>query len=360
MSIPPAQTDRPRALGFRWPAEWEPHEATWIAWPHCRETWPHRFHAIPPTFARLVELIRGSETVRIVAEGRALEDADDRVGGFAGVELYPIPTNDAWIRDYGPTFVTAGGGRSAAIDWRYNAWGGKYPPWEEDNAVAGRIAAKRKLTRFAPGLVLEGGAIDGNGQGLLMTTASCLLSPARNPTMDRTIVERFLREYLSADRVLWLPESKLPGDDTDGHIDQLARFVGPSLVLAACGSEGDEPTAPLARNLAYLQRAVNEHGRSLEVVPLPLPPPVVSEGVRLPASYCNFYVMNSAVIVPTFGHTHADARACSVLREVFPKRDILPFPARDLVLGLGAIHCLTLQQPAIWSGNLRWSGEPDA
>ena len=337
----------PAELGYRWPAEWETHEATWLSWPHNRETWPGRYEPVPTEFARLVRTLAECEPVKVLAGGAALKEAHEYLAGASNVELLDITTNDAWARDYGPTFLTSTADQPPAlVDWQYNAWGGKYPPFDDDNAVPRQIAERLGRRRFAPELVLEGGAIDGNGDRLLLTTASCLLDSRRNPGMSRDTVERYLFEYACAQMVLWLEGGAIAGDDTDGHIDQLARFVSPTTIVTAVETDpADENHAPLQASLRQLRRLTDRNNRPLEIVPLPLPRPIVFNGQRLPASYCNFYIANGIVVVPQFDDP-ADAAALEILGSFFPERQTVGLPCRHLVLGLGAFHCLTQQQPA--------------
>ncbi len=341
---------RPRGLACRWPAEWEPHQATWLAWPHNRETWPGIFEGIPPVFCRLATLIAEFEPVHVLAGPpveldhvrRALAELSPTPRH--SIELHPIPTNDAWIRDHGPMFLNGTDGQ-LMVDWQYNAWGGKYPPFDRDNAVPARISELLGYRRFCPGMVLEGGAVDGNGRGLLLTTESCLLSAGRNPTMERSHIEQYLRDYACSETILWLPGNGLPGDDTDGHVDQLARFVDPTTVVVATALGSQRSDYPrINDNLRRIEGLAVELDSPLEVVRLPLPAPVFHREHRLPASYCNFYLLNGAAIVPCFGDP-ADAEALRILEALLPQRRVIDFDARELALGLGTIHCLTQQQP---------------
>lgn len=338
----------PASLGYRWPAEWEPHSATWMSWPHNRNSWPGRFEPVPRQFAALVRAIAAVERVRILAGGDAvMEDARQFVGNISNVTLYDIRTNDAWCRDHGPTFLLGPPESPAAlIDWKYNAWGGKYPPFHFDNDVPRQIAEFQQRRRFAPGIVLEGGAIDGNGCGTLLTTESCLLNPNRNQHLGRHDMERYLAEYLGIQKVLWLAEAELAGDDTDGHIDQLARFVNPRTIVAAWESNpDDENYRPLQAIHRQLSIMTDQEGRPFEIVRLPLPEPKYIGDQRLPASYLNFYIANGLVVVPQF-EDPADAGAVETLRQLFPDRVVRGLPSLDLVWGLGSFHCLTQQEPA--------------
>jgi agmatine deiminase len=340
--------ERPAELGYRWPAEWEPHAATWLAWPHNRQTWPGKFEPIPPLFAQLVRTIALYETVNVLAGGEVVASQAKRlVGDLNNVVLHDIPTNDAWTRDHGPTFLVGPAGQPPAlVDWQYNAWGGKYPPFDKDNDVPRQIAQRLSRRRFTAQLVLEGGGIDGNGCGTVLTTPSCLLNRNRNPGATRGDVERYLHDYLGAEKVLWLSGGEIVGDDTDGHIDQLARFVSPTVVVAAVEENPhDENYGPLAANLAQLSRMTNSADQPLQVVPIPMPRPVLYEGHRLPASYLNFYIANGLVVVPQFDDP-ADEIAREILGQLFPNHDVRGLPTTDLVWGLGAFHCLTQQEPS--------------
>lgn len=339
--------DTPAALGYRWPAEWEPHAATWLSWPHNCNTWPGRFEPIPARFAALVRTLARFEPVHILAGGHeVMAAADELVGRTPNVTLWDIPTNDAWCRDHGPTFLAGRPGLPAAlIDWEYNAWGGKYPPFDQDNRVPQRIAERLGRRRFQPGIVLEGGAIEGNGAGTLLTTESCLLNPNRNPHLDRAAVEQYLRDYLSVSQILWLGRGELAGDDTDGHIDQLARFVNATTVVAMVQEDPrDANYEPLRENLRQLASLSDQNGRPLDVVPLDLPQPKYVKDQRVPASYANFYIANGVVVVPTYDDP-ADQRALGKLQELFPDRQVVGLPALDIAWGLGTFHCLTQQEP---------------
>jgi agmatine deiminase len=344
----------PAAFGYRMPAEWEPHAATWLAWPHKRESWPGKFEPIPPLYARLVRTLAQFEPVHILAGGTdpqsgadIMAEAKSLVGDVPNVTLHDIPTNDAWVRDHGPTFLVGPtGSPPALVDWGYNAWGGKYPPFDLDDAVPARIAQWSGRRLFKPGIILEGGAIDSNGSGTILTTEQCLLNPNRNPQLCCHDMEKYLADYLGAKKVLWLGEG-IEGDDTDGHIDELARFVDPHTVVAALEDNPDDANyLPLRENFDRLQRYTDQDNQPLNVFALPMPRPIYYEGQRLPASYCNFYMANGVAIVPQFNDP-ADARVIEVLRPLLSGRQIIGLPARDLVWGLGAFHCITQQEPAL-------------
>lgn len=342
--------DVPARLGYTMPAEWEPHAATWLSWPHKEESWPGLFHYIPPVFAAIVRALAPFEEVRILVADADMESEVRRTlraerVSTDHVKFFHIPTNDAWVRDHGPIFLRHRTERRLAIvDWEYNAWGGKYPPWDLDNAVPRQIADILDLPIASPGMVLEGGSIDVNGRGTLLTTESCLLNPNRNPTRTREEIERTLKAYLGVRHVLWLG-CGIAGDDTDGHIDDLARFVAPRRVVAVSTEDRSSPDFDtLADNLARLRHMRDQDGQPLEIVCLPMPDPIFHEGQQLPASYANFYIANGTVLVPTL-RVSQDRIALDILQQLFPERRVVGIGARELVLGLGAIHCVTQQQP---------------
>jgi agmatine deiminase len=334
----------PRSLGFRMPAEWEPHEATWIAWPHNREDWPGRFAPIPWVYGEIVRKLSRVERVRILVENAQVERHARRVlrkvdAQMEAVEFIERPTNRVWTRDYGPLFLKNRHGAVALTAWRFNAWA-KYDDWQLDAAVPAFVGAGLKLPLFTPQMVLEGGSIDVNGRGMLLTTEECLLSPvqARNPGMSRAEIERQLRDYLGATRVIWLRRG-IAGDDTHGHVDDLARFAGPETVVVASEQDRADPNYEPLRENATLLRAAG-----LRVVKLPMPRPLIFDGRRLPASYANFYIANGVVLAPTFNDPN-DRVALAMLAGVFPDREVVGINCTELIWGLGAIHCMTQQQP---------------
>lgn len=361
MSQPPVET--PASLGYRMPAEWEPHEATWIAWPHNREDWPGKFAPVPWVYVEIVRLLTKGERVNIVIKGRkrrerVAEQLDAHGVDMERVTFIKAATDRVWLRDSGPTFLVnnrAEADRVALLDWKFNAWA-KYDNHLHDDRIPSKVADKLALKRWEPyfevegrpvRVVLEGGAIDVNGKGTLLTTEECLLSEiqARNPLLDRTDLEHVFADYLGARHVIWLDRG-IDGDDTHGHVDDLARFVDPTTVVTVVEHRESDPNyEPLQDNLRRLQAAHDQDGQSLRVVTLPMPSPVVFEGFRLPASYANFYIANGVVIVPTFNDP-ADRVALNTLADLFPGRDVVGIHAVDLVLGLGTLHCLSQQQPA--------------
>lgn len=337
----------PAQLGYRFPAEWELHAATWVSWPHRQKTWPGKFEPIPGLWADMIRLIARFEPVHVLAGGAAVRaEAEELVGGAANVTLHDIVTNDAWTRDHGPTFLLGpADAPPALVDWEFNAWGRKYPAFDDDNRVPRQVAQFRGCRRFEPGIVLEGGSLETDGQGTILTSEQCLLNPNRNPGLSRADIERILADYVAAKKILWLGRG-IVGDDTDGHVDQLARFVAPGRVVAALESNAaDENYASLQDNFARLSRMTDAQGRPLEVIALPMPGPVYYKQTRLPACYANFYLANGLVLVPQF-HDPADAVALDLLGKLFPDREAVGLPAVDLVLGRGAFHCATQQEPA--------------
>ncbi len=360
-----AMNDIPSALGYRLPAEWEPHAATWLGWPQNREDWPGKFGPIGWVYTEIVRLLSAVEPVHILIDSdRVAKKAADRLErsgvGFDQVYFHRIKTDRSWVRDSLPSFVVRDGEggespRLAAVDWRFNAWA-KYEDHRRDERIGRKIAKHLDIPRWEPTrrvgesdlpIVLEGGVIDSNGQGTLLTTEECLLSleQARNLDMSREDYERVLSEYLGIRKVIWLGRG-IVGDDTHGHVDDIARFVNEQTVVTVVESDPADPNyEPLRENLERLQGSTDQDGRSLEVVTLPMPAPVVFDDQRLPASYANFYIANGLVIVPTFNDP-ADGQALSTLSELFPDRQVVGVHARDLVWGLGTLHCLTHEQPA--------------
>ena len=365
----PLQT--PRALGYAMPAEWEPHAATWIAWPHNRADWPGKFAPIPWIYAEIVRLIAAGERVRICVQTAAQRATVQRILERAAVRLSQVdffvqPTDRVWVRDSGPIFVKARGKalrhegtkaqRGLAItDWRFNAWA-KYSNWKNDDKLPAYVAGKFKLPAWHPrvlGLggrpqrfVLEGGSIDVNGEGSLLTTEECLLSPVqeRNPGLSRDQIEQTLCDYLGVGQVLWLGRG-IAGDDTHGHVDDTARFVNVRTIVACIEpNSADANHGPLAENHRRLRAMRDSQGRPFDIVELPMPAPVYFAGQRLPASYANFYIANAGVLVPVFNDPN-DVAALKILEQCFPDRPVVPVYCRDLVWGLGTLHCMTQQEP---------------
>jgi len=340
----------PSRHGFRMPAEWEPHAAIWLSWPKPDGiSFPDRYDRIPPVLAQMIGALHGSEAVHLNVRDAA-EEAVVR-GHLAGVphdhvRFFHIPTNEPWCRDHGPIFLTRPEGEPhrAIVDWGYNAWGGKYPPFDLDDVVPTRIAEIYNEPLFVNPMVLEGGSIEVNGEGLLLTTESCLLNPNRNPHLDRTAIEQNLREYLGVTEIFWLGDG-IEGDDTDGHIDDITRFVAPRKVVTVVEDDrADANYEPLRANLARLERLRCADGGGFEIVTLPMPRRIELEGQRLPASYANFLIANRVVLVPVFADP-ADDEALRVLESCFPAREVIGIDCRELIWGLGAFHCLSQQEP---------------
>jgi agmatine deiminase len=345
-----AMAQTPLALGYRMPAEWEPHAATWLSWPR-REgiSFPDSFDRVLPALRAMVEALIESEQVCInVCNGAHEAEARAVLNGLSmeRVTFYRIPTNEPWCRDHGPIFLTRDvDPRLAIVDWDYNAWGGKYPPCDLDEVVPTRVAQFLDAPVFYPRMILEGGSIEVNGAGALLTTESCLLNPNRNPSLGRAEIELRLRDYFGIRETLWLAEG-IEGDDTDGHIDDLARFISERTVVTVVEeNRDDENYEPLQENLGRLRQMKVEQGE-IEIVTLPMPKKIVREKQRLPASYANFYIANSCVLLPTFADPNDEA-ALSILRELFPDRRVIGIDCRELIWGLGTFHCLTQQQPAL-------------
>ena len=341
------------------PPEWGAHLATYLVWPHNRDTWPGKFEAIPPIFAQMAAAIAHFEPVRILVPEEAKvaqireaiinAPAPDRAPvRIDRIELLPIATNDSWIRDYGPIFVNCSdGGTQAQIAtaWRFNSWGEKYGDYSLDNLVSRRLAERFGFDLVQPGIVLEGGSIEVNGAGSLLTTESCLLNRNRNPGLSRSEIEEYLRVYLGVEQIFWLGAG-IAGDDTDGHVDDLARFTAPDMIVTVIEEDpADDNYAPLQDNLRRLQAMRNRHGGAFRIAKLPMPAAVYEGDTRVPASYANYYVVNGGVLMPSFGCA-ADKPAQATLERLFPGRRVVTIPSRELVWGLGAIHCLTQQHPA--------------
>jgi agmatine deiminase len=344
-------TKTPAAQGFRMPAEWEPQTAVWFSWPHNRATWPGQFRPIPGVFAGIVAQVSRFENVRINCAA-PLQARARRLCGQAGADMakvtfYNHPTNDAWCRDHGPIFVKNDQtGEVAVTDWVYNAWGGKYPPYDLDNKIPPRIARKLGMRRFENDMVLEGGSIDVNGRGLLLTSEQCLLNPNRNPHLTRAQIEQNLRDYLGIGTVLWVGEG-IVGDDTDGHIDDITRFFRPDGLVTVIEPKMRDPNHRLLQeNLERLESFRTPAGKKFEIVHLPMPRPFGFRGQRVPASYANFLVVNGAVLVPQFRQKRRDAEACEILGACFKGREIVPVDCFHLIWGLGTLHCISQQQPA--------------
>ncbi|MCX6936987.1 MAG: agmatine deiminase family protein [Verrucomicrobia bacterium] len=333
------------------PAEWEPQEAVWLSWPHNYATWPGKFRPVPYNFARIVETISRFQPVRINAakklHARARRLCDRAGARLDRVTFYDHPTNDAWCRDHGPIFVKhRKTGEVALTDWAYNAWGDKYPPYDLDNEIPPSIEKALKLRRFVRDMVLEGGSIDVNGQGALLTSEQCLLHPNRNPGLTKAQIELALRDYLGVTDIYWLGEG-IVGDDTDGHIDDMTRFYKPDGFITCVEPNTNEKNhAILAENLERLKKFRTPAGKKFDIVELPMPRPFAYKRQRVPASYANFLIINGAVLIPTFRQPGSDARAVEIIGSCFPGREAIGVDCYHLIWGLGTLHCISQQQPA--------------
>lgn len=347
----------PASLGYRMPGEWEPQHAVWLAWPHNRNDWPGKFAPIPWVYVDFIRLLSAKVKLRLLVKNeKALAEARAALE-MGGVDLqqilfHTIPTNRIWMRDSGPSFVVNAKGEKAMVNWKFNAWA-KYPDHKLDNKICERVNETLKLPRFTPHhkgrrVVLEGGSIDVNGKGTLLTTLECLQSKeiqVRNPGFSRADYEQVFADNLGVTNTIWL-EDGIVGDDTHGHVDDLARFIDANtVVIAAESNRKDGNYGLLQKNIKILKSAVNENGRPLEVVELPMPRPVIFDGERLPASYANFLITNGLVVVPTFNDPN-DRLALNILAEAMPKHEIVGIHCTDFVWGLGTLHCASQQEPA--------------
>ncbi|MGI8836951.1 MAG: agmatine deiminase family protein [Pyrinomonadaceae bacterium] len=352
----------PAQLGFYMPAEWRLHEATWLSWPKDPETWPNRVSQVQDIFLKMMAALAPNETVNLLVDDEETEQLVRARCTFAGtknIRFHRFPTIDSWIRDYGPNFLVSDklsdklqfvGHELAFNDWRFNAWGNKYEELKKDDSIPQRLEGLLRAARFEPGIVMEGGSIDVNGAGCVLTTEQCLLNPNRNPQLNKLQIEQHLKDYLGVVKVLWLGEG-IVGDDTDGHIDDIARFVAEDVIVCAVEEDTQDANYELLQdNLKRLEQMTDARGRAFEIVTLPMPGVVGGASTdsrnldRLPASYANFYIANNVVLAPIFGHAN-DRRALDTLGRVFPERRVVGINCEPLVWGLGTIHCVTQQQP---------------
>lgn len=349
----PAKT--PAALGFRMPAEWHPHEATWLTWPKDPETWPDRVPQVEEIYLQMIATLAEHETVNLLVDDTETEQAVRQrchFPGAANIRFHRLRTVDSWIRDYGPNFLVNDAGEQAFNDWIFNAWGNKYQELKRDDGVPRQLQSLLKMQRFSPGIVMEGGSIEVNGAGCVLTTEQCLLNPNRNPQLSRTQIDQHLKDYLGVTKILWLGEG-IVGDDTDGHIDDIARFVSQETIVCAIEEDPLDANYELLQdNLARLESVTDAGGKPFRIVRLPMPGVVggastsLRELDRLPASYANFYIANGVVLAPVFGRPN-DKRAIETLQRLFSNRRVVPINCEPLVWGMGTIHCVTQQQPRI-------------
>lgn len=344
--------DYPAKAGFYFPAEWHPHKATWLSWPHKEESWPGKIMTIYPHYCEFIKALSVGELVRIIVK-------DEYMAAFAKeqlmligtdlkqIEFFEFGTNDAWCRDHGPAFLINPVTREKAIvDWGYNAWGGKYPPFDLDDVIPTKIGKHYGLEVYHPGIVMEGGSVDFNGKGTILTTTACLLNPNRNPHLNQQQIEEYLYNYYGAEQILWLGDG-IVGDDTDGHIDDITRFVNEDTVVTVVEEDKtDDNYRLLQENLELLKTMRLLNGKQLNIVELPMPDAVVYEDQRLPASYANFYIGNAAVIVPTY-RCDKDDKALQILQDCFPDRKVIGIDSTDIIWGLGSFHCLSQQEPEV-------------
>lgn len=351
--VPSGKT--PAELGYFFPAEFSRHESTWLSWPHKEGSWPGKISTIFPIYSQFIKEVAKGEVVNINVVDSAMEESAKKSLTDVGTDLNKIvfhqhPTNDAWCRDHGPAFLIGPetGSRElpskVVVDWGYNAWGNKYPPYDLDDVIPTSIAKKLGLPVFHPGIVMEGGSVDFNGKGTVLTTTACLLNPNRNPHLNQAEIEWYLKSFYGVQQILWLGDG-IVGDDTDGHVDDITRFVNEDTVLTVVESDrSDANHEPLEENLKALKKMRLINGSALNIVELPMPSAVVYEGQRLPASYANFYIANECVVVPTFRDKNDD-KALKIIEGCFPGRKVIGLDSWDIIWGLGSFHCLSQQEP---------------
>lgn len=341
----------PKAQGYRFPSEWHPHRATWLSWPHNTNSWPGKISTVYKPYCEFIKAVATGEMVCInVAdtkmEAQARQYLQEVGADFSRISFYHHPTNDAWCRDHGPAFIIKEK-EKAIVNWNYNAWGEKYPPYDLDNQIPGLIAGKLGLDVFNPGIVMEGGSVDFNDQGIILTTKACLLNENRNPHLSQAQIEQYLMDFYGASQIWWLGDG-IVGDDTDGHVDDITRFVNDHTVVTVVEpDEADENHVPLQENVETLKSFRLPDGNSLKVVELPMPKPVIYEDQRLPASYANFYIANSCVVMPTYRDPQNDPVALEILKGLFTDREVIGIDSTDIVWGLGSFHCLSQQEPLV-------------
>lgn len=351
MSLKDTSGILPASLGYQFPAEFAPHLATWLSWPHKEASWPGKIDSIYPNYAQFIKYLTLGEEVRINVVDEAMKSFAIGHLNKAGVDLnkvsfYMHPTNDAWCRDHGPAFLIneSAPDRKVIVDWNYNAWGNKYPPFDLDDVIPTLIGKHFNLPVFHPGIVMEGGSVEFNGKGSLMTSKACLLNENRNPHLNQSEIENYLCNYYGVSQILWVDDGII-GDDTDGHIDDTVRFVNEDTVVTVVESDQqDENYELLQTNLKQLKAMRLINGKQLNIVELPMPDPVIYEDQRLPASYANFYISNKHVIVPTF-RSDRDDKALQIIAQCFPNRETVGIDSTDIIWGLGSFHCLSQQEP---------------
>jgi agmatine deiminase len=343
----------PKEFGYYFPAEFAKQSAMWLSWPHKEASWPGKIESIYPVYAQFIKLVSEGQRVNINVLDETMKVKAARHIEEAGADLHNIrffihPTNDAWCRDHGPAFLInpSAAEKKMIVDWGYNAWGGKYPPFDLDDNIPTLIGKEYGIPVVYPGIVMEGGSVDFNGKGTILTTTSCLLNKNRNPHLSQKEIEKYLIDYYGVDNILWLGDG-IVGDDTDGHIDDITRFVNSDTVVTVIeGNKKDENYEPLQENLKALSKMRLETGKQMNIVELPMPGAIVYEDMRLPASYANFYIANEYVIVPTYRDKNDD-KALNILQSCFPDRKVVGLDSVDIIWGLGSFHCLSQQEPEV-------------
>lgn len=346
-------TPTPKELGYYFPAEWAPHEATWLSWPHKEASWPGKIEAIYPYYSQFVKELAISEKVCInvadeIMKAAAVQHLQEAGADLTKISFYYFPTNDAWCRDHGPAFLInpAADHKKIIVDWNYNAWGNKYPPYDLDDLIPTCIARQYNIPVFYPGIVMEGGSVEFNGKGTVLTSTACLLNQNRNPHLNQEQIEKYLEAYYGINQVLWVSEG-IVGDDTDGHIDDTVRFVNEDTVLAVVEEDpNDENYELLQNNLKQLKTMRLLNGKQLNIIELPMPEAIVYDEQRLPASYANFYIGNTSVIVPEY-RCNKDNKALQIIQSAFPDRKIIGIDSTEIIWGLGSFHCLSQQEPKV-------------
>lgn len=343
----------PKEEGYFFPAEFAKHEATWLSWPHKEASWPGKIDSVYPNYSLFVKYLALSEKVRINVANEAMKVFATQHLGNAGVNMQQVeffmhPTNDAWCRDHGPAFLVNPGAavKKVIVDWNYNAWGNKYPPYDLDDVIPTLIGNRFNIPVYHPGIVMEGGSVEFNGKGTLITSTACLLNKNRNPNLNQGEIENYLYHYYGVEQVLWVDEG-IVGDDTDGHIDDTVRFVnGDTVITAVEENKADENYALLQANLKQLKAMRLLNGKQLNIIELPMPDEIIYEDQRLPGSYANFYISNGHVIVPTF-RSDKDEKALQIISSCFPGRETVGIDSTDIIWGLGSFHCLSQQEPLV-------------
>jgi len=346
------QQTTPRQLGYRFPAEWEPHTATWLSYPHNENSWPDKIETIFPYYHQFIKTIAQKETVHINCVDEAMIHSVKRALLEIGTDMNMVilhnhPTNDAWCRDHGPAFLVNANAKQkkVVVNWEYNAWGNKYPH-NLDNQIPQFVAKHLNVPVYSPGIVMEGGSVEFNGKGTVLTTTACLLHENRNPNLKQVQIEQYLCDYYGVEQVLWIGDG-IEGDDTNGHIDDITRFVNEDTVITVVEhNKNDANYKPLHDNIRLLEKMRLINGKQLSIVELPMPPEVIWEDQRLPASYANFYICNAGVIVPTF-RCDVDNKALDIIQSCFKDRPVIGIDSTDIIWGLGSFHCLSQQEPGV-------------